>query len=120
MADLANRIKELRKSKNLTQTEFGQIFGIVKSTVSLYESGKSTPNDEIKKKICEYFNVSFDYLLGRTDKKDIEKETYNNLDPLDALILKRYHKADTFDQIAVLRILDIKEKVGTEKLKEAK
>ena len=40
--------------------------------------------------------------------------------PLDALILKRYHKADTFDQIAVLRILDIKEKVGTEKLKKAK
>ena len=39
-------------------------FGIVKSTVSLYESGKSSPNDEIKKKICDYFDVTIDYLVG--------------------------------------------------------
>lgn len=70
MPKLSDRIKELRKSVNMTQEEFGQKFGVVKSTVSLYESGKSTPNDELKKKICEYFNISLDYLLGRTDKKE--------------------------------------------------
>jgi transcriptional regulator with XRE-family HTH domain len=48
----------------MTQEEFGKKFGIVKSTVSLYESGKSTPNDQIKIKICEYFKVPLDYLLG--------------------------------------------------------
>ena len=41
MSTLANRIKELRTERGLTQEEFGKIFGIVKSTVSLYESGKS-------------------------------------------------------------------------------
>ena len=51
MASLADRIKQLRLSANMTQEEFGQKFGIVKSTVSLYENGKSTPNDQIKKKI---------------------------------------------------------------------
>lgn len=50
MASLADRIKQLRLSANMTQEEFGQKFGIVKSTVSLYENGKSTPNDQIKKK----------------------------------------------------------------------
>lgn len=64
---IGQKIKELRLSDNMTQTEFGNKFGIVKSTVSLYESGKSTPNDEIKIKICEYFNVSMDYLLGITN-----------------------------------------------------
>lgn len=53
----------------MTQEEFGKKFGIVKSTVSLYESGKSTPNDEIKKQICDYFNISVDYLLGVSDDK---------------------------------------------------
>ena len=64
MATIGERIKLLRKSAKMTQDEFGSKFGIVKSTVSLYENGKSTPNDEIKKKICEYFSVSMDYLLG--------------------------------------------------------
>lgn len=67
MATLAERIKELRTEKDLTQEGFGKIFGIVKSTVSLYESNKSTPDDEIKKKIAEYFNVSLDYLMGASD-----------------------------------------------------
>jgi len=64
MAKLSDRIKSLRLSAGMTQEEFGKKFGIVKSTVSLYESGKSTPNDEIKKQICDYFNVSLDYLHG--------------------------------------------------------
>lgn len=44
MANLSDRIKSLRLSADMTQEEFGKKFGIVKSTVSLYESGKSTPN----------------------------------------------------------------------------
>ena len=56
-------------SADMTQEEFGKKFGIVKSTVSLYESGKSTPNDELKKQICDYFNISVDYLLGVSDDK---------------------------------------------------
>ena len=70
MPNLSDRIKELRNSANMTQDEFGQKFGVVKSTISLYESGKSTPNDEIKRKICEYFNVTLDYLDGRSDRKE--------------------------------------------------
>ena len=43
MANISDRIKMLRTSAGLTQEEFGNIFGIVKSTVSLYESGKAAP-----------------------------------------------------------------------------
>ncbi len=74
MATTAERIKLLRKSKGLSQTEFGQIFGIVKSTVSSYERGNSSPDDDIKKEICKYFNVSVDYLIGASDIPN----SYNN------------------------------------------
>lgn len=67
MATLSQRIRSLRVDSNLTQEEFGKIFRIVKSTVSLYESGKSVPNDQIKTEICRYFGVSMDYLVGLTD-----------------------------------------------------
>ena len=67
MATIGERIKQLRKEYDLTQEQFGNLFGVVKSTVSMYESNKSIPDDEMKKKIAEYFNVSLDWLMGRTD-----------------------------------------------------
>ena len=64
---IARRIRTLRLSKDLTQEQFGQLFGIVKATVSSYETGNSVPDDNIKRSICHFFNVSTDYLLGTSD-----------------------------------------------------
>ena len=72
MITLADRLKELRKSNNLTQEELGKILGVGKTTISMYENGNSTPNDEIKLKIADYFNTSVDYLLGKTNIKNSE------------------------------------------------
>ena len=69
MATIGERIKTLRKNAGLTQSEFGDLFGIVKSTVSSYEHGNSFPDDDIKVAICKHFNVSLDYLLGISDEK---------------------------------------------------
>jgi transcriptional regulator with XRE-family HTH domain len=70
MSTIGDRIKQLRTENNLTQEEFGKIFSIVKSTVSMYESNKSTPDDELKKKIANYFNVTLDWLMGNTDVRN--------------------------------------------------
>lgn len=67
MATIGSRIKTLREAHKLTQSEFGELFGIVKSTVSSYEHGNSTPDDSIKVAICNYFDISMDYLVGLTD-----------------------------------------------------
>lgn len=74
MATLADRLKEIRKDNNLTQSELGKILGVGKTTISMYENGNSTPNDEIKLKISEHFNVSLDYLLGKTDIKNYTED----------------------------------------------
>lgn len=70
MITLADRLKEIRTDNNLTQSELGKILGVGKTTISMYENGNSTPNDEIKLKIAEHFNISLDYLLGKTDIKN--------------------------------------------------
>lgn len=64
LATIGDRLKFLRTSHNLSQEEFGKQFGIVKSTVSLYENGKSTPDDQTKIKICQHYKVSMDWLYG--------------------------------------------------------
>lgn len=72
LSKIGDRIKTLRKAHKLSQEEFGKQFGIVKSTVSLYENGKSTPDDEIKKKICEHYGVSMDWLYGLVSVEHID------------------------------------------------
>ncbi|AEM79783.1 helix-turn-helix domain-containing protein [Thermoanaerobacter wiegelii] len=63
----SDRLKELRKEKNLTQEDLAKILGISRSTIAGYETERKEPDYETLKKIADFFNVSIDYLLGRTD-----------------------------------------------------
>lgn len=55
---MQNRIRELRKSQKLTQTEFGARIGIKGNTVTGYETGLRVPSDAVILSICREFNVS--------------------------------------------------------------
>lgn len=63
---LGKRIQEVRKNNHLTLKEFGKLFNLGESTISLYESGKRTPDFQTLTKISNHFGVSTDYLLGNT------------------------------------------------------
>ena len=75
MATMQERIRELRKSSGLTQQELGAVLGVAKNTVSQYETGRNTPNDDIKIAMANYFNVSMDYLMGKTDQSGFDSKT---------------------------------------------
>lgn len=107
MATIGDRIKQLRLENNLTQEEFGKIFGIVKSTVSMYESNKSTPDDELKKKIAEYFNVSLDWLMGVSDIRNPADEITEAVedDPDLRIIERARQKMSPKDRERMMKIL---------------
>ncbi len=65
---LKDKLKELRKKKGITQTEFAKEFNISVGTIGNWETGNREPDYEMLKKIAKYFNVSTDYLLGETDE----------------------------------------------------
>lgn len=69
-----NRIKQLREEKGLKQEELAKVLSVAPSTIGMYERDEREPNDSITLKIAEYFGVSTDYLLGKTDIKNIEDE----------------------------------------------
>ena len=75
---LGNRIATLRQKNKLSQVEFSQLLNISNTTLSQYESGKRIPSDNIKIKIADYFNVSLDYLFGRTNVMDTVESILNN------------------------------------------
>ena len=61
------RLSELRKAKNLSMKELGQIVGVSDETIRLLERGKRSPSFEVFCQLAQYFNVSADYLLGLSD-----------------------------------------------------
>ncbi|NFD30394.1 XRE family transcriptional regulator [Clostridium botulinum] len=66
-----DRLKELREEKELTQEELGKLLSVSRQTVSGYEAENIEPNINNLVRLADIFNVSLDYLLGRT------KERYN-------------------------------------------
>lgn len=62
-----NRIKELRLAKNITQEELGKVLNVQKAAISKYENGRVDPSIEVLKLASKFFDVSTDYLLGRSD-----------------------------------------------------
>ena len=73
MATFAERIKMLRKKKGLSQEELGSIIGVKKYAIYSYEKEKNYPEVKSLITLADYFKVSIDYLVGRTDNPDINR-----------------------------------------------
>jgi len=67
LEDITNRLKELRLSKNITQKQLAEIINLSYSGYQYIEYGKKQPILSNLIKLANYFEVSLDYLVGRTD-----------------------------------------------------
>jgi len=73
--DIGGRIKKKRKKRGLNQQELGKVINVTAGTVSLIEIGKNNPTPEAIIKLCDFFEVSADYLLtGKEGTNDISEE----------------------------------------------
>ncbi len=66
-------IRKLRLEKKITQNELSNYLGLTPKMVSFYELGERFPPYDIIIKLADYFNVSTDYLLGRSEIKNPEE-----------------------------------------------
>lgn len=66
---LFERLKQLRTEKGVSQTEVAKNTGIVSRTYLRYEKGEREPEASTIIALADYFDVSADYLLGRSDEK---------------------------------------------------
>ena len=73
MATFSERLKDLRKKHGLTQEQVGQQIDVSRYAVLLYEKGTSCPEMKGLIGLADYFNVSIDYLVGRTDKPEVNR-----------------------------------------------
>lgn len=74
-------LKKLRKNENLTQDQLASKIGITRDTLANYETGRREPDFTTLKNIASYFDVSTDYLLGRSKQNDIADTIAAHIDP---------------------------------------
>ena len=67
------RLKEIRKSKGISQLQLALELNTNQNTISRYETGEREPGIAELIKIADYFDVSVDYLLERTDNPKMQK-----------------------------------------------
>ena len=68
------RLKKLRKKEKLTQKDIATFLNISQPAYQQFESGKKKMNLDTMEKLADYFNVSIDYLRGKTDIPDFDLE----------------------------------------------
>ncbi|MBR0414970.1 MAG: helix-turn-helix transcriptional regulator [Clostridia bacterium] len=74
MADFFDRFEYLCKQKGENTTSLGTQLGFSKSTISGWRNRTSVPSGKTLERLCSYFEVSADYLLGKSDLREPEKQ----------------------------------------------
>ncbi|MGM9534056.1 MAG: helix-turn-helix domain-containing protein [Intestinibacter sp.] len=75
------RLAELRKENKITQRELANKLNISKSSLAMYETNKRQPTNDVLVKLADYFDVSVDYLLGRTiARKQVDTIAFHSID----------------------------------------
>ena len=107
---MKNNIKAVRESLNMTQKDCADRLGVTLRAWQTYEQGVSEPKNELLCKIADMFDVSIDYLLGRTDVKAVNTLTENEpteeeIKELEAQISEAYEKMSIETRRACVQVL---------------
>lgn len=80
MSLFPNRLRALREGHKATQSKLASIIGVTDRAFRHYEHGDREPNIDALIALADYFDVSLDYLVGRSDDPDSHKKQRNQLD----------------------------------------
>ncbi|MED5099304.1 helix-turn-helix transcriptional regulator [Niallia circulans] len=94
------RLRQLRKSANISQQTLGNAMNVTKVSISGYETGNRKPDTDTLQKLADYFDVSTDYLLGRSEAKETRasyhsKVSDNSMTSEEAELLTQLQKYPT-------------------------
>lgn len=110
-----NRIKELRKKRNITQIRLSIATEVSQETISAYENGRAEPKMDKLVRIADFLNTTTDYLLERTDNDAPLNEVTNNIvdEQLNELInnyarLNNYQRKDLIWYSGAIENKDLK------------
>lgn len=102
MNKFAERLKYLRKTRGVTQTELAKHLGCRNNTISSYETAEHQPEYNVLMQIAEYFHVSVDFLLGA----DLSADKLECI-PEEIRLIQLYRMLDFEEKEAVFRLINL-------------
>lgn len=113
----SKRLREERLKKKLTQAMLAEILKVDRTSISKYENGKQFPELCILNDIADFFDISLDYLAGRTDTRKPQDNSEENT-PKDLLLGVQELSAESIEELEdYLKFLKIRESVLKSKAK---
>ena len=101
MSDFATRLRELRKSNNVSQQKLSKYLNFGYTAIANYESGRNQPSLDTVKKIAQYFGVTVDYLIGASDYPRRE----NDITDKESELLGIFRRINEEEKEALLKII---------------
>lgn len=105
-----NVFRELRKKRGISQVTLADRLGMSQTAISQWEVGRNLPDTETVKKLCDFYGVSADYILGRTDNplSLVPRETpYLQVSPFEKQVLEAYRELSSAEQAIICRSLGL-------------
>ena len=100
-------LKNLRNSKGISQQQLADVILVSQQSVNKYENHGVEPDIETLIRIADYFNVSLDYMVGRTDIKEmVEKTKMSDLSDKETLLIKLFRTLTEKQQDCVISLID--------------
>ena len=105
----ADRLKEIRTEKGITQVQLAETMGVSKGTVAMWETGKREPNFETLNQLSEIFDKRIDYILGYSNDGSSPKMTEEDIEQLGVWeteeqfheAMMAYLRLDAYGKLAV-------------------
>jgi transcriptional regulator with XRE-family HTH domain len=102
MSSLGKRIATLREEKGYSQAELAKFLSLSQSAIAMYEKDNRNPDPEIINRIASFFDVSTDYLLGRTDERRPAEKVIEEAISDDAELLEFFQDLKQRDDLQLL------------------
>jgi transcriptional regulator with XRE-family HTH domain len=90
MTEVANRLKQLRESVHLSQMKLCALNDCQQASLARYEQGKATPPLKLLLWYADHFDISLDYIFGRTDNPQGKLYAYNPKITADSAQLRQF------------------------------
>lgn len=106
------RLKSLRNEHQMSQKMLAEKLFVSQQAVAKWENpeSKASPNPDTIKKLADFFDVSIDYLLGKTDIKKAPSDEDAGLSAEEAELIELFRNASPALQDAALRVLEADQK----------
>ena len=109
----AERLKQLRKEKDMTQVELAEALEVSKGTIAMWETGKRRPSFDMLDKLSDLFDRRLDYIMGTSDDSSSPKQAAGDAELLGKWIvqeeyedvMRKFILLDDYGQKAVTAVL---------------